>query len=201
MIMNATWEELFAPVVDKTSLRLFLTICAMYHKHLVHLDVVSAYLHVNLTGPARYISLWGDEKGTVRQLFKAMNVIDNAAQIWNKHFHSFMMHKGFMRTSRDNCIYVHPTTSVQSCLYVDDILAAADPDKQRELQKFVKRVQAQFLIRVLGEPKILGDGNSIYAGTRYLLCLAASICRQASKEFFDGTRHTIPLIPHNTHGN
>ena len=86
----------------------------------------------------------GDEKETVCQLFKAMNGIDNAAQIWNKHFHSFMMHQGFMRTSRDNCIYVHPTTSVQSCLYVDDILAAADPDKQRELQKFVKRVQAQF---------------------------------------------------------
>ena len=56
---QSPWEELFAPVVDKTSLRLFLTICAMYHKHLVHLDVVSAYLHANLTGPARYISLWG----------------------------------------------------------------------------------------------------------------------------------------------
>ena len=62
--VQSPWEELFAPVVDKTSLRLFLTISAMYHKHLVHLDVVSAYLHATLTGPARYITLWGDEKGT-----------------------------------------------------------------------------------------------------------------------------------------
>ena len=89
----------------------------------------------------------------VRQLFKAMNGIDNAALIWNKHFHSFMVQEGFMRTSRDNCIYVHPTTSVQSFLYVDDILASADTDKKRELDKFVKRVQTQFLVRILGEPK------------------------------------------------
>jgi hypothetical protein len=46
---QSPWEDLFAPVVDKTSLRLFLTICAMFHKHLVHLDVVSAYLHAKLT--------------------------------------------------------------------------------------------------------------------------------------------------------
>ena len=55
--VQSPWEELFAPVVDKTSLRLFLTISAMFHKHLQHLDMVSAYLHANLTGPARYITL------------------------------------------------------------------------------------------------------------------------------------------------
>ena len=100
--------------------------------------------HANLTGPTRYISLWGNEKGMVRQLFKAMNGVDNAAQVWNKHFHSFMMEEGFMRTSRDSCRYVYPTTSVQSCLYVDDILGAADPDKQRELDRFVKRSNSIF---------------------------------------------------------
>ena len=40
--VQSSWEELFAPVVDKTSLRLFLTLSAMFHKHLVHLDVMSA---------------------------------------------------------------------------------------------------------------------------------------------------------------
>ena len=139
--VQSPWEELFAPVVDKTSLWLFLTISAMFHKHLMHSDVVSAYLHASLTGPARYIILWGDEKGMVRQLFKAMNGIDNAAQIWNKHFHSFMMQEGFMHASRDSCIYVHPTTSVQSSLCVDDIAASADADKKHQLDKFVKRVQ------------------------------------------------------------
>ena len=82
---QSSWEELFAPVVDKTSIRLFLTTCAMHHKHLQHLDVVSAYLHAELKGKPWYISLWGDDKEVVRQLYKAMNGVDNAAQLWNKH--------------------------------------------------------------------------------------------------------------------
>ena len=56
----------------------------------LHLDIVSAYLHATLTGPPRYITLWGDEEEYVRQLFKAMNGADSAAQVWNKHFHAFM---------------------------------------------------------------------------------------------------------------
>ena len=139
---QSSWEELFAPVVDKTSVRMFLTTCAMFHKHLLHLDVVSAYLHANLKGPARYITLWGDEKGMMRQLFKAVNGIDNAAQIWNKHYDQFMISEGFFRSSRDNCIYIHPETNVQSSLYVDDVLASSDPDKRQLLDncKFVRKV-------------------------------------------------------------
>ena len=37
------------------------------------------------------------------------------------------------------------------------MLAAADPDKKHELTKFVRKVQKQFVIRILGEPtKFLG---------------------------------------------
>ena len=86
-----------------------------------------------------------------------MNGVDNAAQLWNKHFHKFMLQEGFTRTSRDDCIYTHPASSVQSSLYVDDILASSDPDKKHQLDKFVKRVQRTFSVRVLGEPtKFLG---------------------------------------------
>ena len=134
---QSSWEELFAPVVDKTSIRLFLTTCAMHHKHLQHLDVVSAYLHAELKGNPRYISLWGDDKGVVRQLYKAMNGVDNAAQVWNKHYHKFMMEEGFLRTSRDDCIYIHPSSSVACLLYVNDILASSDSDKQQQLIKFI----------------------------------------------------------------
>ena len=66
----------------------------MHNKHLLHLDIVSAYLHAVLTGPPRFIALWKDKPGTVRQLFKAMNGVDNAAQLWSKHFHKFMLQEG-----------------------------------------------------------------------------------------------------------
>ena len=58
--VQSSWDELFAPVVDKTSVCLFLPVSAMYNKHLVHLDIVSAYLHAAITGMLRYITLSGD---------------------------------------------------------------------------------------------------------------------------------------------
>jgi len=67
-----------------------------------------------------------DDEATI---FKAVNGIDNAAQLWNKHYDHFMMDEGFLRSSRDNCIYIHPETNVQSSVYVDDVLASSDPDK------------------------------------------------------------------------
>ena len=102
----------------------------MYHKHLLHLDIISAYLHATLTGPPRYITLWGDEEEYVRQLFKAMNGADSAAQVWIFHFHAFMERDGFLCTSRDARLFVHPTTLIQNSLYVDDILASADSDQK-----------------------------------------------------------------------
>ena len=93
---------------------------------MLHLDVVSAYLHANLTGPARYITLWEDEKGTMRQLFKAVNGIGNAAQLWKKHLAG---------------ITAYTVTPILVCKalnnHVDNVLAAADAKKKTELDKFV----------------------------------------------------------------
>ena len=42
-------------------------------------------------------------------------------------------------------------------LCVDDVLATADANKKSELDKLVRKIQKQFIIRVLGEPtKFLG---------------------------------------------
>ena len=47
-------DELFAPVVDETSVHIFLTTCAMLKKHLVHLDdAVSACLYAAFAGPTQ----------------------------------------------------------------------------------------------------------------------------------------------------
>ena len=99
--------------MDKTLVRIFLATCAMFHKHLLHLNVGSAYLNANLSGPARYITLWGDEKGMIRQLFRTVNGIHNAAQLWNKHYDTFMLQEGFLRLRRDTCIYINPESTVQ----------------------------------------------------------------------------------------
>ena len=93
----------------------------------------------------RYIALWGMRKGLLYiYIYKAMNRVYNAAQIWNKHYHRFMVDEGFLRSPRDDCIYVHPTSTVTCSLYVDDILAASDRDKRSQLMKFIRQVQQCF---------------------------------------------------------
>ena len=40
---------------------------------------------------------------------------------------------------------------------MDDILASSDPDKKAQLDKFVRKLQKNFVVQVLGEPtKFLG---------------------------------------------
>ena len=194
--VQSSWDELFAPVVDKTSVRLFLSVSAMYNKHLVHLDIVSAYLHAAITGAPRYITLWGDEPGYVRQLFKAMNGVDSAAQMWNKHFNTFMENEGFLRTARDACIYVHPSSSVQSSLYVDDILASADRDKKAQLDLFVKRVQKMFLVRILEEPKRFLGMEIFYLREQGLCCISQqSYVEKLAKQFLSDSDTAYPAFP------
>ena len=147
------WTECYAPVVDKTSVRIYLTVCAMKHRTLVHSDVVSAYLHAHMTGPTKYIRLPGDEKGMARILYKALNGVDNAGQLWHKHYDKFMHQEGFMKNCTDPCLYHHSTNGLQGARYVDDILSSCDPGTEEGLQKFLKKLAVEFKIRNLGEPK------------------------------------------------
>ena len=101
----------------------------MKHKFLVHTDVVSAYLHAPLDGDPIYITLpkgMNDPQGMVRQLYKALNGIDRAGQLWHNHYDNFIIQQGFERNSRDHCLCSNQKTGVDSTryVYVDDILSA-----------------------------------------------------------------------------
>ena len=150
-----------------------------------------------LKGALRYVALWGDEKGMVRQLYKAMNGVDNAAQVWNKHYHKFMMDEGFLRTSRDDCIYIHLSSTVTCSLYVDDILVASDQNKRNQLMRLIRRVQQCFYIRVLGEPtKFLGMVIT-YLCQQGICCVSQHtyIEKLASTYLIEHTSSPFPAFP------
>ena len=63
-------------------------------------------------------------------------------------------------------------TSVQSLLYVDDILASADQDKKAHLDMFVKKLQKQFLVRILGEPKRFLGMEITFLRAQGLCCIS-----------------------------
>ena len=127
-----------------------------------------------------------------------MNGVDSAAQMWNKHFHKFMENKGLMCTTRDAYIYVHPATPVQSSLYVDDILASADPDKMKHLNLVVKRLQnsKQFLVRILEEPKRFLGIEITYLQEQGICCISQrSYIEKLVKQFLPDSGSVYPAFP------
>ena len=149
----STWEEVFSPVVDKSTLRLFFTLVAEKKLHIRQGDVVTAYLNAPMTDEV-YIKLpiiCGDPTQSVRRLLKAIYGHPKAGQLWNDKFVSFMISMGFLQCSRDPCFFYNLSTNFLLVLYVDDLLAAAGTEK--ELKKFWISLSNAFKLRDMGQPK------------------------------------------------
>ena len=71
---TSTWDEVFAPVVDKSTLRIFFTLVGRKGLKMRQADVITAYLNAEMTDEV-FVKLptsCGDEPGMVRQLLKAL---------------------------------------------------------------------------------------------------------------------------------
>ena len=69
-----TWDEVFSPVVDKSTLRIFLSFAAQRKYFIRQIDIVTAFLNAPMSDTC-YIKLpkvCGDPPDLVRQLFKAL---------------------------------------------------------------------------------------------------------------------------------
>ena len=125
-INTSTWDEVFSPVVNKDTIRLFFTIVGRGKMFLKQGDVVTAYLNADMDEPV-YIKLpkiCGDEEGFVRVLWKALYGHPKAGQLWNNTFVNTMTELGFTQSSQDRCFFIHIGKSIYLVLYVDDVLAA-----------------------------------------------------------------------------
>ena len=64
---KASWEEMFAPVVDKNTLHFFLHLAASKHMFLKHTEVVLAFIQADMEGEVYVIlpEICGDQPGMV----------------------------------------------------------------------------------------------------------------------------------------
>ena len=91
---------------------------------LEHTDVVSAFIQAKMEGEV-YVKLpefCGDEKGMVRQLYRALNGVTKAVQLWHKTLVEFMNKENFTPNPRDPCVLVNLSLGIFCAVYVDDIL-------------------------------------------------------------------------------
>ena len=194
---KASWEETFAPVVDKNTLRIFLHLAASEHMFLKHTDVVSAFIQADMEGEVYVIlpEICGDPPGMVRQLFRALNGVKRASQLWHKRLHEFMLNEKFSPNPRDPCVYASNDKKIYCAVYVDDILSAGKEEKQQ--LSFLKRMGKVFNVRHLGEPKsFLGMELSYFQEAGICTLSQQTYIHKLAGKFLSSTeREYFPTVP------
>ena len=93
------YNEIFAPVVDSTSISLLLAISNQEDWELEQMDVVTAFLHgrleeeVYMTIPP-YMIIEGGSHGKVLKMKGALYGLKQSTNVWNKMFNAFMIEVG-----------------------------------------------------------------------------------------------------------
>ena len=130
------YNEVFAPVVDNTSISLLLALSNQEDWELEQMDVVTAFLHgrldkeVYMTIPP-YMNIKGNTEGKVLRMLGALYGLKQSSHVRNKMFHEFMITTGFQQLKMDTCLYTRGSGSNRIILGIHvDNQAIAGPNKQ-----------------------------------------------------------------------
>ncbi|CAL8994451.1 unnamed protein product [Prunus brigantina] len=122
------YDEIFSPVVRHTTVRLVLSLAAMFKWDLRQLDVKNAFLHGELQEEVYMRQPQGFTDSTypnhVCKLQKSLYGLKQAPRAWNAKFTGYLPSLGFQSSHLDPSLFVrqNSTSVVILLLYVDDII-------------------------------------------------------------------------------
>jgi hypothetical protein len=125
------WET-YAPVVNWTSIRLYLILSVLNNFHTRQIDFVLAYPQADVECEMymeipRGFEHAGSRKTHALKLIKNIYGTRQAGRVWNQHIHNGLLERGYVQSTVDHCVYYHGKTVF--LLYVDDgIFAGPDAD-------------------------------------------------------------------------
>jgi len=156
------WET-FAPVVQWTSIRIFLIVALLNSWHTRQIDFVLAYPQADIECdlymkmPSGFVfkdedKREGDRKGKdddyVLKLKKNLYGQKQACRVWNQHLHAGLTDKlGYTQSAIDPCVYYRGSAVLM--IYVDDGIITS-PDAA-EIDRIIAELQAHFKITDEGE--------------------------------------------------
>ena len=120
--------DTYSPVTRITSIRMLISIAALFNLEIHQMDVKTAFLNGDLNEeiymeqPEGFV-VSGQEKKVCR-LVKSLYGLKQAPKQWHEKFDHAMLTNGFKINECDKCVYVKNTDQgyVIVCLYVDDML-------------------------------------------------------------------------------
>ncbi|KAF7493789.1 Copia protein [Sarcoptes scabiei] len=118
------FDETYAPVCEKNSLRIMLTLAAVRNWCVHHLDIKTAFLNGNLeeevyVRPPHPLR----KEGKIWKLKKSLYGLKQSPRNWHKFLNDILINNGFMASKTEPCLYLK-----EDCLllvYVDDILVSS----------------------------------------------------------------------------
>ncbi|KAI3692795.1 hypothetical protein L6452_32618 [Arctium lappa] len=153
------YDDIFAPVVRHTSIRVLLALVAILDLELEQLDVKTAFLHgdleetIYMKQPEGFIS--DNKPDWVCKLKKSLYVLKQSPRQWYKKFDLFMLSLGFERSEKDACVYHRSSggISIYLLLYVDDMLIACRD--RSEINRLKDRLKLEFEMKDLGKAHVI----------------------------------------------
>ena len=150
-VHGVNFWEIFAPVLNLTSLRALVAIAVQEKLPIRQVDVVTAFLHAPLDvdlymkpAPGLY-----DDPNTVWKLNKSLYGLKQAPKEWHEDIKLTLLTLGFKQSSADQCVFVGTFLNrlVRLGLYVDDMLIVAET---KAADYVIKMLQEKYELKDLG---------------------------------------------------
>lgn len=146
-IEGIDYNELYAAVAHKDTIRVFLSLVNYFDLECDQVDIVAAFLNGNLQETIYMDPPEGSElsNNKVLQLRKSIYGLKQSPRCFNKAFDKWLKEQNFKVAKADSCLYTRVSPNgdfIMLSIHVDDQLIASN--NRPALDKFKQQLNAQF---------------------------------------------------------
>ncbi|CAI7912092.1 unnamed protein product [Closterium sp. NIES-53] len=143
-VCGVDYDETYSPVSSYVTLRIFLSIVAVFDLNLMQLDMKNAFLQSKLD---RVLYMYqpdyfDDGTGRVCKLLKSLYGLKQSPLLWYRALDGVLLGAGWMKSQVDKALYFKAGNDGVTCwvlVYVDDLLAASrSPAMLKELKTLLE---------------------------------------------------------------
>ncbi|GJU81448.1 ribonuclease H-like domain, reverse transcriptase, RNA-dependent DNA polymerase [Tanacetum coccineum] len=155
LYLKIDFDEVFTPVARLETIRLLIALVGKKGWKIHHLDVKTAFLHIELKEEVYVVQPKGfensGEENKVYKLVKSLHGLRQAPKAWNIKLDNTLKEIGFQQYMQEKAVYkaVNNEEFIVVAVYVDDLFVTGT--SLDCINEFKKRMASQFEMSDLGE--------------------------------------------------